>query len=747
MLRRIMIQIKGYIKEIKFYKPETGYTVLVLVTEDGDLTCVGNISRVDEGESIEVFGDMTFHPSYGEQLKIDHYETISPDDPESLKRYLGSGAIRGIGEALAARIVKTFGNDTMRILEEEPERLSEVKGISDRKAREIAEQFHEKSDARSAFMFLQEYGLSNNMAIRIYEEYGNAIYSIMKENPYRLAEDIRGIGFKMADEIAAKVGIGVDSEFRIKSGILYCLLQSTVEGHMYLPKQQLISKATELLGIPEDGINTEITNLAVERKLMIKQVNTEVQIYAYHYYYAELHCASMLRDLNLHIPEEGLDGNENFDSRIELLEESLNIELDVLQREAVKSAATNGVLLLSGGPGTGKTTTINALIHYFLEEGMDILLAAPTGRAAKRMTETTGYEAKTIHRMLELSGAPDEDRNHARFERNEDNPLEADVIIVDEMSMVDIFLFQALLKAIIPGTRLIMVGDVDQLPSVGPGQVLKDMMTSNAFPKVVLETIFRQSADSDIVVSAHDIRIGKYPSLDNDSKDLFFLPRNDVQVIYKHMVQLMTEKLPKYVGASEFEIQVLTPMRKGSLGVDTLNSILQKYVNPADNSKAEIECNGTLFREGDKVMQIKNNYQMEWIIYGRNNIAIDTGTGIFNGDMGRIIKIDDYSRSVFVEFDENKRIEYTYSQLEELELAYAVTIHKSQGSEYPAVILPLLSGPRQLFNRNLLYTALTRAKSCVTILGSENVIHSMIDNDYVSMRYTGLLDRICEVCC
>lgn len=754
MFRAIKMTKKGFVDHIIYKNENNGYTVLELVCEDEDVICVGNLSTVDEGENIEVHGDVIAHPVYGQQFKVESFNPITPNDPASIKRYLGSGAISGIGEKLADRIIKMFGEDTMRILEEEPERLSEVKGISERKAREIAVQFVEKRDARAAFMFLQEYGISNNMAIRIYEEYGMAIYNIMKENPYRLAEDIRGIGFKMADEIACKAGIEVDSQYRIQSGIIYILVEAIAEGHMYLPSGELLEKASRLLNLPPDGIKVELDNLAMDRKIVIKQTDTDLEgpqghpeVYVYGYYYVELQCAAMLHDLNLKTDEKLLPSEQaRINEKIDILEGRLDIELDELQRKAVYTAATSGILILSGGPGTGKTTTINSMINYFVDEGMDILLAAPTGRAAKRMTETTGYEAKTIHRMLELTGAPEDDHTRARFERNEDNPLEADVIIIDEMSMVDIFLFQALLKAVVPGTRLIFVGDMDQLPSVGAGQVLKDLIESEAFEVIMLERIFRQSEGSDIVMNAHAIRTGKYPAFDNKSRDFFFLQRDNVNVIYKHMVQLITEKLPPYVGATAHEIQVLTPMRKGNLGVEVLNGILQKYLNPPGDEKKEVETNGVIFREGDKVMQIKNNYQLEWAVIGKYNIAIDTGMGIFNGDMGTIREINEYARTITVEYDENRRVEYSYTQLDELELAYAVTIHKSQGSEYPAVIIPLMSGPKSLFSRNLLYTAITRAKNCVTILGDEAVVHEMIDNDHINRRYTGLRKRIQEVC-
>lgn len=750
-----MISKKGYIDHIVFRNESNGYTVFYLTCEKEDVQCVGIMNEVSPGETIEVYGEMTEHPLYGEQLKIEKYNPVAPEDPDSIKRYLGSGAISGIGEKLAERIVSFFGEDTMHVLECEPERLAEVKGISERKAREIAVQFYEKRDARAAFMFLQEYGISNTMAVRIYDEYGAAVYSIMKENPYKLAEDIRGIGFKMADDIATKAGIKVDSQFRIKSGIMYTLSESISEGHMYLPMGILLERSAELLELPAAGIKVEIDNLAVERKLIIKQPEEvddtpmgQPQVYVYSYYYAELQCAAMLHDLNIKKSLSEASGEkEEIEHEIASLEDKLGIEFDEYQRQAVFSAATNGILILSGGPGTGKTTTINAMIKYFEDAGLDFMLAAPTGRAAKRMTEATGYEAKTLHRLLELNGVPDEERSRARFERNEDNPLEADVIIVDEMSMVDIFLFQALLKAIVPGTRLIMVGDVDQLPSVGAGQVLKDVMDSDAFTVITLTKIFRQSEDSDIIMNAHAIRTGQYPVLNNKSNDFFFLPRTDSKVIYKHMVELITSKLPKFYEINPNEIQVMTPMKKGALGVEVLNNTLQQFINPPADSKKEFEASGVIFREGDKVMQIKNNYQLEWEIVGKFNIPIERGMGVFNGDMGVIQEINDYAKTLRIEFDDNRQVTYTFSQVDELDLAYAITIHKSQGSEYPVVILPLLSGPRNLFNRNLLYTAITRAKKCVVILGIEDTIKDMVDNDRINRRYTGLKDRIIEVCC
>lgn len=740
-----METVKGYVDHIIYYKKENGYTVLSLISEGEELVCVGSLRSVEAGETLELEGNYVEHPIYGHQLKVEKCRVVAPDDAVSMERYLGSGAIKGIGEALAARIVKKFGSDTFRIIEEEPERLSEVKGISERKAREIALQMIEKKDMREAFVFLQRYGISNTLAVKIYNRYGMDLYSVMNENPHRLAEDIEGIGFKIADEIAAKIGIHTDSDYRIRSGILYVLLQAAADGHTCLPEELLRERTAELLMLPPDAIMPQLSNLAMDRKLVIKIKDGEHRVYASSYYYAELRCARMLHDLNVTMEEELLPcEEEKVRKLLQSLEEEQNIRLDDMQKQAVLQSVKSGLMILSGGPGTGKTTTINTIIRYFEMEGMDILLAAPTGRAARRMTEATGYEARTIHRLLEINGAAEEGRQ-AGFERNEENPLEADVIIIDEMSMVDIHLFKALLEAVTVGTRLIMVGDVDQLPSVGPGQILQDLIDSKAFPVVMLKKIFRQAGESDIVINAHKINRGENIELNNKSRDFFFLERSDVNVIYKHMIQLIREKIPPYVDATSYDIQVLTPMRKGNLGAITLNGILQEYLNPPSPAKKEYLSGERLFREGDKVMQIKNNYQITWEIVSRYGIPIDKGMGVFNGDMGIVREINDTAQLLTVEYDEHKRIEYPFSSLDEIELAYAVTVHKSQGSEYPAVILPVLTGPKMLFNRNLLYTAVTRARKCVTILGSRETIEEMIRNEKQHNRYTGMCDRIKEI--
>ncbi len=735
-----METVNGYVEHIIFQNNDNGYTVMNLVSDGDEIICVGTCKGLGQGENIAAQGEYVEHPSYGMQFKVSSYRIVMPEDSAGMERYLGSGAVKGVGPALASRIVKRFGDDTFRIIEDEPERLTEIRGISERKAREIAVQMEEKRDLRDAVVYLQKYGISNTLAVKIYDAYGTELYGIMKENPYRLAEDINGVGFKMADELAARIGVRADSEYRIRSGILYTLMQAVGEGNCYLPIEKLIGKAAELLGVPGENIRLQTENLMMDKKVVIK----EDQVFLSAYYYAELNCARMLHDLNVPlVSEEAMPDTGTLKRLVEIGD----MELDELQFRAVSESVRNGVTILAGGPGTGKTTTINMMIKYFEAEGMDIFLAAPTGRAAKRMTEATGFEAKTIHRMLELNSAlPEENSRKACFVRNRENPLEADVIIIDEMSMVDIQLFQSLLDATVPGTRLILVGDVNQLPSVGPGQVLRDLIRSQCFPAVELRKIFRQAEESDIVVNAHRINRGEQIALDNRSKDFFLLERSDTNVIYKHMIQLVREKLPGYVKASPYDIQILTPMRKGSLGCEALNGILQRYLNPADGKKKEHISGDTVYREGDKVMQVKNNYQLEWEIVSRYGIPVDKGVGVFNGDMGRILEINEAASCLVVEYDEQRRVTYPFSLLEELELSYAITIHKSQGSEYPAVIMPLLAGPRLLFNRNLLYTAITRAKSCVTILGSSNVVRGMIDNASENRRYTALAARIREVC-
>ena len=643
-----------------------------------------------------------------------------------MEKYLGSGIIKGIGQALATKIVKKFGDETFNIIEREPERLAEIKGITEKKAIEIGTQFEEKREFRTAMLFLNQYGVSSALAMKIYKEYGIKVMKVVRENPYRLADDIAGVGFKTADEIALKMGFPPESSMRMKAGILYTLSIAASNGHTYLPFESLLEETKRLIGISETEFENDIYELTIERKIVLKEINEERRVYNNNLYYMELTVARKLLDLNA----KSENNVKVMEAKVKEVEEKVGIKLENLQRKAVYEAVESGLVIITGGPGTGKTTTINAIIKLFESQNMEILLAAPTGRAAKRMTETTGVEAQTIHRLLELNGDPEEGGS-MRFERNEANPLEADVVIIDEMSMVDIYLMYSLLKAITVGTRLILVGDVNQLPSVGPGKVLKDIISSEKFNVVRLNEVFRQAAES--------------IKLDNKSKDFFMLSMNNALQIQRALVSLIAEKLPPYVEATKYDIQVLTPSRKGELGVENLNKILQMYINPPSFDKKEKQWGEMIFRVNDKVMQIKNDYQIEWKIVTRKGITVKTGTGVFNGDCGIIRDINEFAGTVTVEFDEGKIVEYNSSTLEELELAYAVTIHKSQGSEYPAVIIPLLNAPKPLLNRNLLYTAVTRARKCVTIIGSEDAVHEMIRNESEMRRNSGLADSIIEM--
>ncbi|MDR2024772.1 MAG: ATP-dependent RecD-like DNA helicase [Hungatella sp.] len=737
-----MATVCGFVEKIKYRNEDNGYTVLSLVEAGEEYTLVGSFHYINEGEMIEAVGSMTEHPVYGEQMTVESYEIKAPEDTAAMERYLGSGAIKGIGAALAARIVRRFKADTFRIMEEEPERLSEVKGVSEKMAMSISQQVEEKKEMRQAMMFLQEYGISMNLAVKIYQEYGPRLYSVLKENPYQLADGIPGVGFKMADEIARKAGIFTDSDFRIKCGVLYTLLQATSNGHTYLPEEELLSQASELLKIESSFIEKHLMDMQLDKRLVIRESEGKRIVYASQYYYMELNVAKMLHDLNI----RGQMPEEEIRTRLLKLQTEEQIELDEKQVQAVVEAVNSGLLIITGGPGTGKTTTINTIIRFFESQEMEILLAAPTGRAAKRMTEATGYEARTIHRLLELTGVPGDDRSLGmHFERNEENPLDADAVIIDETSMVDIYLIQSLLKAINPGTRLILVGDVNQLPSVGPGNVLRDMIDSGSFNVVMLTKIFRQATQSDIVVNAHKINRGEQVPLGKKSNDFLFIKREDPNAIINAMITLVQDKLPGYVHAKTYDIQIMTPMRKGAIGVERLNGILQEYLNPPGEGKAEKETAGVTYRVGDKVMQIKNNYNIEWEVRNKYGIPMDKGTGVYNGDMGIIREINTFAELVTVEFDEGRMVDYSFKQLEELELAYAITIHKSQGSEYPAVVIPVFSGPRMLMTRNLIYTAVTRAKSCVCLVGMPEIFGGMVDNEMEQRRYSGLKDRICEI--
>lgn len=736
------VELEGCVDSIVFRNEENGYTVFELATKGSAevLTCVGSFSYISEGEYYKLVCGENQHNVYGKQYKVLSYTSVEPEDAEAMERYLGSGAVKGVGKALAARIVKQFGDDTFRVIEEEPERLADIKGISERMARSISEYFYDKREMRNAMMFLQKYGISSTLSVKIYKQYGAGLYQVLRTNPYRLAEEIKGVGFKTADDIAMRGELRINPEFRTRAGMLYVLTENIGMGHTFLPENEFKARMLNAIGASEEEeYNNVLDGLKIERKIIC---TPEGHVYLAPYYYMELAVARMLLDLDI---KHRVDERKLLDA-LEKQEKDLGVELDDIQREAVKTAAENGVMVLTGGPGTGKTTTIKAIIGYFEARGMDILLAAPTGRAAKRMKETTGRDAFTIHRMLQMKGDVEENADSfdrkSNFERNENNPLEADVIIIDEMSMVDIALMNALLRATAQGTRLIMVGDVDQLPPVGAGNVLKDIIASERFTVVCLTKIFRQAALSDIVVNAHKINKGQDIELNNQSKDFLYIRRDTANEIMGVVVALVRDKLPGYVKSSPFDIQVLTPTRKGDLGVEKLNKVLQEYLNPPDPKKKEKAYGDFIFREGDKVMQIRNNYQLEWESRNSRGFLKDSGSGIFNGDCGVIKRINTFSEELEIVFDDDKLVYYPYSLLEDLELAYCITVHKSQGSEYPAVVLPLFNGPRQLFYRNLLYTAVTRAQKCVTIVGRSEIVSEMIRNERENQRYSGLKDHL-----
>lgn len=770
---------EGYVEKVIYKNEDNGYAVFAVEGEDGEDIFVGNLHGVAEGIYVSAEGEYVEHPAYDLQFKFTSCEIKMPEDILSVEKYLGSGIIKGVGEALAKRIVKKFKMDSLRIIEEEPERLAEIKGISERKAREIAISYNEKKDMQDALMFLTGLSIPVSLAVRIYNEYGDEVYDIVRTNPYRLAEDIAGVGFRTADEIADRLGIGRDSDFRIRAAVMYALLGANRLGHMYLPQKMLVDKTYSLLMneyMPYDpelemSICNQILELSVAGKIIIKEIRNTAHesfddqlsddevyeedldaessdavvnaIYAASNYYTELNSARLLNELNIDFSKAKL----KIDKVVQSVEKDEQMELADSQKAAIRNAVDHGVAVITGGPGTGKTTIINVLIKIYESFRMKIVLAAPTGRAAKRITEATGYAAQTIHRLLELTGGVEGEETAAyTFARNEGNPLEADVIIIDEMSMVDSGIFYSLLKAVVPGTRLVLVGDSNQLPSVGPGNVLKDIIASDVFSVSVLDRIYRQGEDSDIIGNAHKINDGVHIEIKNKSNDFFFVPRNGYNDIIAELKVLLTRQLPKYFKVDSTDIQVLTPMRKYDLGVENLNRQLQEVLNPENAGKPEHDRGDVIFRQGDKVMQVKNNYKQEWkIMDPAGRYAVEEGVGVFNGDIGFVTSVDDFDQKLVVEFDDGRVTEYPYSQLDELEHAFAITIHKSQGSEYPVVVIPLLRCPPKLLNRNLLYTAVTRAKLSVVVVGNIGLINHMIDNEDEQKRYTSFADRLMEI--
>ncbi len=741
---------EGYIRKIIYQNDDNGYSVFVVEETEGDEVFVGTAAGIAEGMYIQADGEYVHHQQYDIQFKMNSFELSMPDDIEGIERFLGSGAIKGIGEALAKRIIKKFKSDTLRIIDEEPERLAEVKGISETAAERIALYYQENRSFRNVVMFFSGYGISTKLAIKIYKEFGDTVYQVVRKNPYEIADRVEGVGFKKADEIAMKSGIQMNSEFRVKSAVLYQLRQFQEEGHMYVPEEMLTNSTYHLLTDDSmdfesfsDELHNSIMALEMDSKVVVKKVCSENAVYLRRNYYVENASAEKLMDLKMkfEIDENALD------KAVEHIEKNENITLEPEQKTAIENSIRSGVAVITGGPGTGKTTIIRAVIEYFIGAGIVTLIAAPTGRAAKRINESTGYEAKTIHRMLEFSGipAPDGKGTIYSFVRNEENPLECGAVIIDEASMIDSMLFLNLLKAIPDGTRLVLVGDTDQLPSVGAGNVLADIISSECFSVTKLNRIFRQGEESSIVGNAHKIRNGEHLEVNNNSSDFFFFPSIDAAEITEIVKSLIKTRIPNYFHIPQQDIQVMTPMRKYALGVEELNKKLQQELNPEAAAKAEKRFGDIIFREGDKIMQIRNNYKQEWHIENKDGIITDEGVGVFNGDMGVIKKINDFDEKVIILFDDGRVSEYSYNSLDELEHAFAITIHKSQGSEYPAVIIPLLGGPPKLLNRNLIYTAITRARKIVAIVGDYRRVNEMIDNINEQKRYTSFDIRLVEI--
>lgn len=733
-----MITIEGTVEEIIFANEINGYLICDLRSEKETTTIVGYMPFISVGETLKVTGKWVTHPDYGKQLKVDLYEKVLPHTPDALEKYLASGVIKGIGPATAAKIIERFENETLDIIQFRPERLSEIKGISLEKALRIGQAFEEQRELRKVVMFFQEYGISPTYAAKIYKVFGATTIEEIRQNPYKLADEIFGISFKTADSIAMRMGIDAHSKYRLCSGIKYVLAQAASNGHTYVPDSNLKVYASQLLNINVEDINDALVFLLLEKSIYMEKQENETRIYLSAFYNAELGVCRKLSELaTVHF--KGDPGE--LEEYMERIQQEEGLLLADMQKTAIMEAVFNGVLVITGGPGTGKTTIIKSIIKILTAEGYEVSLAAPTGRAAKRMTEATGFEAKTIHRLLEIGYMGTE--NDLTFARNEENPIEADVVIIDEMSMVDVLVMNHLLKAIETGTRLIMVGDVDQLPSVGAGNVLKDIISSGVIKTVKLTEIFRQAQESMITVNAHRINKGEYPHLNAKDKDFYFMPRKNAEDIVQTMIGLCSKRLPSTYNLDPMRhIQVLTPTRKGTVGVTNLNVELQKVLNPEGRSKREKAFRGFIYREGDRVMQIKNNYNLRWYKLDREDIE---GTGVFNGDMGVITQIDDEDQKIVVLFDDDKVAEYDYTIIDELDPAFAITIHKSQGSEFPVVVMPLFPGPPVLMTRNLLYTAITRARNLVVLVGTEETLREMVSNQRETLRHSGLGEKLARI--
>lgn len=730
------MELTGTVKAIIYRSEDTGFTVLELTDETGeDMTAIGEMPLAGVGERVELTGQWTEHKTYGHQFRAETCKTLAPATLTALKNYLASGLIKGVGESTAQAIVQTFGMETLDVLEKEPARLAEVPGIGQIRAQTIGASYGAQLGLRDIMLGLQKYGVTIGQAMKLYKIYGELCLAKIEENPYRLIDDVEGIGFKTADAIARNGGVEPDAPYRLRAGLKYTLQWARQEGHTYLPREKLVEVAAGLLQADIAPVERTLTELLLEGQLIQEQLPGEDGIFLPGMFRTEQDCA--LRLLRLQ-GQSALD-NPFFRPKAQIarLEQQLDITLAPAQRQAVELALKAGALVITGGPGTGKTTILRFVITLLEEMGTEYALCAPTGRAAKRMGEATGRDASTIHRLLEYS------YGEGGFGRNAENTLLADVVIVDEMSMVDVPLMAALLRALAPGTRLIMVGDSDQLPSVGPGNVLRDMVDSGQIPVVRLTEIFRQSGRSAIVTNAHRINEGQMPILEG-LEDFGFEPMEEQETVIRRLIALNSGKAAK-LGAQEplQDIQVLAPMKKGPLGVYNLNKRLQEALNPPAHKKKERKYGDVVFREGDKVMQIKNDYRLAWT-RSLPHQPPEMGEGVYNGDLGTIMSIDLYEQTLEVLFDDGRSVVYSFSMLEELELAYCISIHKSQGSEFPIVLLPLLGGPPMLLNRNLLYTAVTRARHMVYILGRQSCIQQMVRNNQVKRRYSGLARFLCR---
>jgi exodeoxyribonuclease V alpha subunit len=735
-----MLELEGTVSGIVFRNDDNGYSIVRFSCEGEQVTLVGYMPLVREGEQLKVKGEWVYHPVYGEQVQVSEYAETVPSTLEGIEKYLASGLIPGIGPKTAKRIVDTLGKEALDIIQYNPMRLTEVEGIGEKKARRIAEAFEEQRGLREVMVFLQTYGISTAFAIKIYKRYREETIKLIKQNPYRLVEDIEGIGFKRADRIAMAMGMETNSPGRVYAGTKYVLTELAGAGHVFVPKEALVSRAAGLLEVEPRQVEDAISSLAIAGQLKIEDSPDGPVVYYMPYYYAETSVAAKLVQLAL-MEYDTFD--LDMERELEAFEKKYRIVLDNVQKEAVIQSMRNGIVVITGGPGTGKTTTIKAIIGIFEEKGLKVALAAPTGRAAKRMAQACGREASTIHRLLEFSYQ--EEEHVSAFGRDEDNPLDCEVLIIDEVSMVDILLMHHLLKAVRPGTRLVMVGDVDQLPSVGAGNVLRDIITSGVVRVVRLKTIFRQQGESSIVVNAHRINEGLYPVTNARDGDFFFIEKKDMQQALDTIIDLCKSRLPKYDGYNPMtDIQVLSPMRKGPVGVDNLNLRLRESLNPAARGKGEKKSGNYVFRVGDKVMQIRNNYSMKWEASLPGG-GTEEGEGVFNGDLGIIESLDEEEGQLVVVFDDDKRVTYRFNQLDELEPAYAVTVHKSQGSEFPVVVMPVFWGPPMLVTRNLLYTALTRAKKLAVLVGREEHLRRMVDNNRISRRYSALDRRMRDI--